>query len=101
MSSAFSVFLLAGGLGAAVSFFGGFALASSLVRVFALGTFGLLLFAGVQASFAFSPLADPNAAQLFHAAANANALGWIAGTMLVARMRAVEWLDGLDAQEAA
>jgi hypothetical protein len=99
MNSAFSVFLLAGGLGAAVSFFGGFVLAHTLLRVFALGTFGLLLCAGVQASFAFSPLADPNAAQLFHAAANANALGWLAGTALVARLRAVEWLDALNAQE--
>jgi hypothetical protein len=100
MSSALSVFLLAGGLGATVSFFGGFVLANTLMRLFALGTFGFLLCAGVQASFVVSPVADPNAAQLFHAAANANALGWLAGTALVARLRAVEWL-GLHAQEAA
>jgi hypothetical protein len=42
-----------------------------------------------------------------HAAANANRLSWLAGTVLTARLRALERLDeldelgALDAQEAA
>jgi hypothetical protein len=100
MSSVFGVFLLSGGLGAAVSFLGGFALARTGLHVLVLGTFGLLLFTAVQATLAFNPPGDPNVAQLLQAAANANTLGWVAGTLLVARARALEWL-ALHAQEAS
>jgi hypothetical protein len=43
-------------------------------------------------------LADPLSRQLVSAAGTANALGWLAGTLLVARLRALEYLH---AQEAA
>ena len=43
-------------------------------------------------------LVDPLQFQLLNAACLANALGWLAGTLLVARVRVLEYLD---AQEAA
>jgi len=97
MASSFGVLLLAGGFGGAVAFLLGLAFTRSAARVVALGTLGPVLACAFQMA-ASSELADPLSRQLVGAAGTANALGWIAGTVLVARVRALEYLD---AQEAA
>ena len=64
----------------------------------ALGALGALLACAFQAAVAPNELVDPLQLQLLNAACLANTLGWLAGTLLVARLRALEWLH---AQEAA
>jgi hypothetical protein len=96
--SSFVALLLAGGLGGAVSFLLGLAFARSAGRVLALGALGALLACAFQVAFAANELVDPLQQQFLNAACLANALGWLAGTLLVARLRALEWLH---AQEAA
>lgn len=100
MASSFGALLLAGGLGGAVAFLLGLAFARSAARVLALGTLGAVLAFAFQAMTASDELADPLAHELLSAAGVANALGWAAGTLLVVRVRVVEWLE-LHAQEAA
>jgi hypothetical protein len=97
MASSLGALLLAGGLGAAVSFLLGLAFADSASRVLVLGALGAVLACVVQL-LASDGLVDPLSRQLVSAAGTANALGWVAGTLLVARIRALEYLD---AQEAA
>jgi hypothetical protein len=96
--SSFVALLLAGGLGCAVAFLLGLAFARSAGRVLALGALGALLACAFQVSVATSELIDPLRQELLNASCLANALGWLAGTLLVARLRALEWLH---AQEAA
>jgi hypothetical protein len=91
------MFFLAGGFGAATAFFLGLVFATTLLRVLVLGVLGTLVFTAYHAALATDSL-DPILAQLMHAAGDANALGWLAGTLLVARLRCLEWLD---LQEAA
>ena len=98
MASSFGELLLAGGLGGAIAFLLGLAFAPTARRVLALGTAGALLACAFQVAVASSELAHPLQQQLLNAASVATALGWFAGTVLVARVRALEWLD---AQEAA
>jgi len=93
--SSFVALLLAGGLGGAVSFLLGLAFARSAGRVLALGALGALLACAFQVAFAANELVDPLQQQFLNAACLANALGWLAGTLLVARLRALEWLRGL------
>ena len=95
------VFLLAGGLGALIAFLAGLAFANSPRGVVTLCGIGFVLVCVYHALVAAEGL-DPMAAQLFQAAGDANALGWLAGTLLVARLRCLEWLEGrgLNAQEA-
>lgn len=104
MASSFGALLLAGGLGCAVAFLAGLAFATSATRVLALGALGAALACAFQALAATDELADPLVRGLLTAAGTANALGWLAGTLLVVRLRALEWLDGLGvlhAQEAS
>lgn len=97
MASSFSALLLAGGLGGAVAFILGLAFARSASGVVVLGALGAALAGAFQLLAASDELADPLLLQLVSAAGTANGLGWIAGTVLVARVRALEWLS-LDAQ---
>jgi len=83
-----------------IAFLAGLAFAGSARGVLVLGVLGALLAVCYHAALAAEGL-DPLAAQLFHAAGDANALGWLAGTLLVARLRCLEWLAGLHAQEPA
>ena len=99
MASSLGALLLAGGLGGAVAFLLGLAFAHSAGRVLLLGALGAVLACAFQLLAASNGLADPLVLQLVNAAGTANALGWVAGTLLVARVRALEWLS--DAQEAA
>jgi hypothetical protein len=98
MASSFGALLLAGGLGGAVAFLLGLAFARSAGRVVALGALGAALACAFQLLAASGELADPLVLELVSAAGTANGLGWMAGTLLVARVRALEYLD---AQEAA
>jgi hypothetical protein len=98
MASSFGALLLAGGLGGAVAFLLGLAFARSASRVVALGALGAVLACAFQLLAVSGELADPLVLELVSAAGTANGLGWIAGTLLVARVRALEYLD---AQEAA
>jgi hypothetical protein len=82
--------LLSGGASAAAALLIGLAFARSLVGVAWLLAIGTVAVAFVHA------LAPPN--ELLQAAVNANFLGWAAGALIVARTRAVEYLD---AQEAS
>jgi hypothetical protein len=84
------LFVLTGGPGAAVAFLLGLAYART--------AFTLLVLAGVGTFLvtAYHLAAPPN--ELWHATANVNLLGWLLGTVLAARVRALEWLD---AEEAA
>ena len=89
------LFLITGGGAAALAFLFGLAFARS--------AFSLLLVAagGAFIVMAYHAFAAPGA--LMHAAANANLLSWLAGTVLAARLRALQWVDeleALDAQEA-
>ena len=86
------VFLLTGGAGATLAFFLGLAFARSAVSLL------LLACAGLFVCMTYHATAAPN--ELLHATVNANLLGWLTGTLLAARLRALEWLDRLDAQEA-
>lgn len=97
MASSFGAVLLAGGLGAAIAFLLGLAFARSGGRVVALGALGALLACAFQMTLASSELADPLEYELLNAASLANSLGWLAGTLLVARVRVLEFLN---AQEA-
>lgn len=90
MASSLSALFLAGGLGGAVAFLLGLAFARTAARVIALGAIGAVLACAWQAAVASDELATT--------AGVANALGWLAGTILVARVRALEYLH---AQEAA
>jgi len=65
--------------------------------VLALGAVGALLACAFQITVVSGELADPVQHELLNAACLANALGWLAGTLLVARVRVLEYLD---AQEA-
>jgi hypothetical protein len=87
------LFMLTGGAGAALAYLIGLAFARS--------AFSLLVLAGIGALAVMTYHAAAAPDQFLHATANANLLGWLAGTVLAARLRALEWLDGLDAQEAA
>lgn len=99
MASSFGALLLAGGFGGAVAFLLGLAFARTAARVIALGAIGAALACAFQAVVAADGLADPRLRELLVAAGSANALGWLAGTVLVARVRALEWL-ALHLQEA-
>jgi hypothetical protein len=98
MASSLGALLLAGGLGGAVAFLLGLAFADSASRVLVLGALGAVLACAFQLLAASDGLADPLSRQLVSASGTANALGWFAGTLLVARVRALEYLH---AQEAA
>lgn len=98
MASSFGALFLAGGLGGAIAFLVGLAFARSGGRVLALGALGALLACAFQVTVVSNELVDPLQHQLLNAACLANALGWLAGTLLVARVRVLEYLD---AQEAA
>jgi len=98
MASSFGALFLAGGLGGATAFLLGLAFARSGGRVLALGALGALLACAFQMTVASGELVDPLQYELLNAACLANALGWLAGTLLVARVRVLEYLD---AQEAA
>jgi hypothetical protein len=78
-------FVLIGGPGAALAFLVGLAYART--------AFSLLLLAAAGTFFvtAYHLAAPPN--ELLHATANVNLLGWFLGTVLAARVRALEWLD--------
>jgi hypothetical protein len=99
MASSFGALLLSGGLGGAVAFLLGLAFARSANAVLVLGALGAALACAFQVLTVSDELADPLVLQLVGAAGTANGLGWIAGTLLVARVRALERLS--DAQEAA
>lgn len=101
MASSLGALLLAGGLGGATAFLVGLAFARSGGRVLALGAMGALLACAFQRTVVSGELVDPLQHQLLNAACVANALGWLAGTLLVARVRVLEYLELLDAQEAA
>ena len=82
--------MLGGGFGAALAFLVGYAFArtaAALVALAAVGTFVAML---------CHALAPPN--EVLHVTANMNLFGWLVGTLLAARVRAVEWLH---AQETA
>ena len=98
MASSFGALFLAGGLGGAIAFLLGLAFARSGGRVLALGALGALLAFAFQMTAVSDELADPLQHELLNAACLANALGWLAGTLLVARVRVLEFLN---AQEAA
>ena len=87
------LFLVTGGGAAALAFLVGLAYARSV--------FSLLLLAGAGAFIVmtYHAVASPGG-ELMHAAANANLLGWLSGTVLAARLRALQWVDELNAQEA-
>lgn len=97
MASSFGALFLAGGLGCAIAFLVGLAYARSGGRVVALGTLGALLACAFQITVVSGELVDPLQHQLLNAACVANVLGWLAGTLLVARVRVLEYLN---AQEA-
>jgi hypothetical protein len=85
------VFVLGGGASAAASLLLGLVFARSFVGIawlLALGAIGAALIHALGPS-----------SGLLQAAANANFLGWSAGSLIVARTRAIEWLE-LDAEEA-
>jgi hypothetical protein len=86
------LFLLGGGASAAAALVVGLAFARSLIGI------SLLLALGAFAVALVHAVGPPN--ELLQASANANFLGWAAGSLVVARTRAMEWLD-LHAQEAA
>jgi hypothetical protein len=98
MASSLGALLLAGGLGGATAFLVGLAFARSGGRVLALGALGALLACAFQLTVVSGELVDPLQYQLLNAACVANSLGWLAGTLLVARLRV---LGALDAEEAA
>jgi hypothetical protein len=98
MASSFGALFLAGGLGCAIAFLFGLAYARSGGRVVALGALGALLACAFQITVVSGELVDPLQHQLLNAACMANSLGWLAGTLLVARVRVLEVLN---AQEAA
>jgi hypothetical protein len=98
MASSFGALFLAGGLGGAIAFLSGLAFAHSGGRVLALGAVGALLACAFQITFVSGELVDPLQFELLNAACLANALGWLAGTLLVARVRVLEYLN---AQETA
>ena len=85
--------MLTGGAGATVAFLFGLAFARSAVSLL------LLAAAGAFIVMAYHATASPEG--LLQATANANLLGWLAGTILAARLRALEWVDALNAQETA
>jgi hypothetical protein len=97
MTSSLGALFLAGGLGGAVAFLVGLAFARSGGRVLTLGALGVLLACAFQVTVASGERVDPLQLQLLNAACMANALGWLAGTLLVARLRVLAYLD---AQEA-
>lgn len=98
MASSLGALLLAGGLGGAVALLLGLAFADSAGRLLLLGALGAVLACAFQLLAASDELADPLSRRLVSASGTANALGWLAGTLVVARIRALEYLD---AQEAA
>jgi hypothetical protein len=98
MTSSFGALFLAGGLGGAVAFLLGLAFARSGGRVLALGALGALLAFAFQVTVVSGELVDPLQYELLNAACIANTLGWLTGTLLVARVRVLEVLH---AQETA
>jgi hypothetical protein len=68
--------------------------------VLALGALGAVLACAFQVTVVSGELADPLQQELLNAACVANSLGWLAGTLLVARVRVLEFLELLNAQEA-
>ena len=86
------LFLLTGGAAAALAFLVGLAYARSAFSLLALAASGAFIV------MAYHAAASPD--ELRHATANANLLGWLSGTLLAARMRALEWLAELDPQRA-
>ena len=99
MASSLGALLLAGGLGGAVAFVLGLAFARTAPAVVALGALGAVLACAFQALASSGELADPLVLQLVSAAGTANGLGWVAGTLLVARVRALEYLDAQEATQ--
>jgi hypothetical protein len=99
MASSLGALLLAGGLGGAVAFILGLAFARTPSAVVALGALGAVLACAFQALASSGELADPLVVQLVSAAGTANGLGWIAGTLLVGRLRALEYLDAQEATQ--
>jgi hypothetical protein len=97
MTSSFGALFLAGGLGGAIAFLSGLAFARSGSHVLALGAVGALLACAFQVTVVSSELVDPLQHEFLNAACLANTLGWLAGTLLVARVRVLEYLN---AQEA-
>ena len=97
MASSLGALLLAGGLGGAVAFLSGLAFAHSGGRVLARGAVGALLACAFQITVVSGELADPVQHELLKAACHANTHGWLAATLLVARVPELEYLD---AQEA-
>lgn len=85
------LFLATGGGAAALAFLVGLAYGRSV--------FSLLLVAGAGAFIVMAYHATASPGELMHAAANANLLGWLSGTVLAARLRALEWVDALDPQD--
>jgi hypothetical protein len=85
------LFLATGGGAAALAFLVGLAYGRSV--------FSLLLLAGAGAFIVMAYHATASPGELMHAAANANLLGWLSGTVLAARLRALEWIDALDPQD--
>jgi hypothetical protein len=79
------VFLLGGGASAAAALLVGLAFARSVMGIAFLAALGAFAVALVHA------VGPPN--ELLQASANANFLGWAAGSLIVARTRAIEWLD--------
>jgi hypothetical protein len=89
------LFFLVGGPGAAVAFVVGLGFARSAFSLL------MLAAAGALAVTVYHAAASPN--EVLHATADANLLGWLLGIVLAARVRALEWIDGLelDPKEAA
>ena len=85
------LFLATGGGAAALAFLIGLGYARSALT--------LLLLAGAGAFIVMAYHATASPDDFMHAAANANLLGWLSGTVLAARLRALEWIDALDPQD--
>jgi hypothetical protein len=92
VGTSLSALLLAGGFGATVAFCSGLAFATTAARLVALGAVGALLACCFQAGVFANGVDDRLVGELLNAVATANALGWLAGTLLVARVRAIEYL---------
>jgi hypothetical protein len=91
------LFMLTGGAGAALAFLLGLAFARSALSLIILAAGGALVVTAYHAAV------TPD--ELLRTVANTNLLGWLLGTILAARVRALEWIDRmesspLDPQEA-
>lgn len=86
------LFLATGGGAAALAFLVGLGYARSAPSLLLLACVGAFIV------MAYHATASPD--ELMRAAANANLLGWLSGTVLAARLRALEWIDALDQQDS-